>query len=176
MADSIEVLFKMWTQVDPRNHVLDGAHIPPGEVAIFWMGRGAPMMQPFVKIPWPFVLCVTSHHFSSRHYVYIMLCYTCLQCFDAVAWAAGRASGCKKLSGGVLAWLSVWSEVRTCIWPSWCHLPLTVSCFSKIQIGFTFLVPAHLGSPGQRAVKRVCVCVYAMLYMCVFIPSDVAGM
>jgi len=27
-------------------------------------------------------------------------------------------------------------------------LPLTVSCFSKIQIGFTFLVPAHLGSPG----------------------------
>ena len=34
-------------------------------------------------------------------------------------------------------------------------LPLTVSCFSKIQIGFTFLVPAHLGSPGQRAVKRV---------------------
>jgi len=39
-------------------------------------------------------------------------------------------------------------------------LPLTVSCFSKIQIGFTFLVPAHLGSPGKRAVKRVCVCGY----------------
>ena len=38
-------------------------------------------------------------------------------------------------------------------------LPLTVSCFSKIQICFTFLVPAYLGSPGQRAVKRVCVCV-----------------
>jgi len=37
-------------------------------------------------------------------------------------------------------------------------LPLTVSCFSKIQIGFTFLVPAHLGSPVKRAVKRVCVC------------------
>ena len=39
-------------------------------------------------------------------------------------------------------------------------LPLTVSCFSKIQIGFTFLVLAHRGSPGQRAIKRVCVCVY----------------
>jgi len=38
-------------------------------------------------------------------------------------------------------------------------LPLTVSCFSKIQIGFTLLVPAHPGCPGQRAVKRVCVCV-----------------
>ena len=36
---------------------------------------------------------------------------------------------------------------------------LTVSCFSKIQVGFTFLVPAHPSSPGQRAVKRVCVCV-----------------
>ena len=32
-------------------------------------------------------------------------------------------------------------------------LPLTGSCFSKIQIGFTFLVPAHLGNPGKRAVK-----------------------
>ena len=44
-------------------------------------------------------------------------------------------------------------------------LPITVSYFSKIQIGFTFLVPAHPGSPRQRAVKgtyvraRACVCV-----------------
>ena len=38
-------------------------------------------------------------------------------------------------------------------------LPLTVSHFTKIQIGFTFLAPAYLGSPGKRAVKRVCVCV-----------------
>jgi len=42
-------------------------------------------------------------------------------------------------------------------------LPLAVSCISKIQIGFTFLVPAHLGSPGKRAVKRVCVCVCVCL-------------
>jgi len=40
-------------------------------------------------------------------------------------------------------------------------LPLTVSCFSKIQVGFTFLVPAHPGSFGQWAVKRMCA------YMCV---------
>ena len=40
-------------------------------------------------------------------------------------------------------------------------MSLTFSCFSKIQIGFTFLVLAHLGSPGKRAVKRVCVCVCA---------------
>jgi len=42
-------------------------------------------------------------------------------------------------------------------------MPLTVSCFSKIQIGFTFLVLAYLGSPGKRAVKRVCVCVRVAL-------------
>jgi len=42
-------------------------------------------------------------------------------------------------------------------------LPLTVSCSNKIQIGFTFLVPAHPGSPGKRAVKRVCVCVHYLL-------------
>jgi len=42
-------------------------------------------------------------------------------------------------------------------------MSLTVSCFSKIQIGLTFLVPAHLGSLGKRAVKRVCVCVCVSL-------------
>ena len=43
-------------------------------------------------------------------------------------------------------------------------LPLTISCFSKIKIGFTFLLPAHPGSPGQRAVKRVCVCVLLLVF------------
>jgi len=42
-------------------------------------------------------------------------------------------------------------------------LPLTISCFSKIQIGFTFLVPAHPGNLGQSAVKQVCV--LFMLYV-----------
>ena len=43
-------------------------------------------------------------------------------------------------------------------------LPLTVSCFSKVQTGFTFLVPAHPDSPGQRAVK--CVCVIEQICYC----------
>jgi len=34
-------------------------------------------------------------------------------------------------------------------------LPLAVSCSNKIQIGFSFLVPAYPGSLGKRAVKRV---------------------
>ena len=49
-------------------------------------------------------------------------------------------------------------------------LPFTVSCFSKIQIGFTFLVPADPGSPGQRAVKRVCVCVYVCVCVALLRP------
>jgi len=46
-------------------------------------------------------------------------------------------------------------------------MPLTVSCFSKIQIGFAFLVPAHLGSLGKRTIKRVCVCVCVCVRACV---------
>ena len=41
--------------------------------------------------------------------------------FSALTLLVGRQEGdpaCKKQSGGVLAWLSVWSEVQTCIWPS----------------------------------------------------------
>jgi len=51
-------------------------------------------------------------------------------------------------------------------------LPLTVSCFSEIQIGFTFLVLAHPGSPGKKAVKRVCVCV--CVCVCSFLSVTVA--
>ena len=75
-------------------------------------------------------------------------------------WLGGR-KGIRpvKTEDGVLAWLSAWSEVQTCTWAQLMPLPLTVSCFSKIQIDLPFLVPAHLGSPGKRAVKRVCVSV-----------------
>jgi len=40
-------------------------------------------------------------------------------------------------------------------------LTLTISCFSEIRIGLASLVPAHLGGPRQRAVKRMCVCVFS---------------
>jgi len=54
-------------------------------------------------------------------------------------------------------------------------LPFTVSCFSKIQTGFTFLVLAHLGSPGKRAVKQClsyyyfyCYYYYYYYYYCIY--------
>jgi len=40
---------------------------------------------------------------------------------DAAGWVVGRAPACKNLSGGMLAWLSVWGDVQICIWPSRCH-------------------------------------------------------
>ena len=90
-----------------------------------------------------------------------------------VWWQEGHPA-CKKLSGGVLAWLFVWSEVQTDLhMVQWMPLPLTVSCFSKIQIGFTFLVPAHPGSPGKRAVKRVCVMFVDKVHGCVVGGTEV---
>jgi len=73
-----------------------------------------------------------------------------------VGWQEGHPA-CKKLewwAAGVVICLEQGAGLHMAqLMP----LPLTVSCFSKIQIGFTFLVSAHPGSPGQRAVKRVCV-------------------
>jgi len=54
----------------------------------------------------------------------ISLTYVLIHTFSALTLLVGRQEGhlaCKKLSGGVLAWLSVWSEVQTCTWPSLCH-------------------------------------------------------
>jgi len=51
-------------------------------------------------------------------------------------------------------------------------LPLTVSCFNKIQSGFTFLVSAHLGSPGKGPLNVcVCVCVSVMMMMMMMVMT-----
>jgi len=83
------------------------------------------------------------------------------QSFSAFTLLAGRQEGhlaCKKTEwwgAGVVTCLEQAADLHMAqLMP----LLLTVSCFSKIQIGFTILVPAHPSSPGQRAVKRMCVC------------------
>ena len=81
--------------------------------------------------------------------------------FSALTLLVGRQEGhpaCKKLEWwgtGVVICLERGADLHM---TQRMPLPLTVSCFSKIQIGFVFLVPAC--SPGQRAVDRVCVCVF----------------
>ena len=81
--------------------------------------------------------------------------------FSALTLLVGRQEGhpaCKNwvVGVGVVICLERVADLHTA---QLMLLSLTVSCSSKIQIGFTFLVPAHLGGPGERAVKRVCVCV-----------------
>jgi len=80
--------------------------------------------------------------------------------FSALTLLVGRQEGhpaCKKLewwSSGMVICLERDADLHMAqLMP----LPLTVSCFSKVQICFTFLVP---GSPGQTAVKWMCVCCY----------------
>ena len=85
-----------------------------------------------------------------------------LSAFSALTLLVGRQEGhpaCKKTElwgAGMVVCLERCADLHMAqLMP----LPLTVSCFTKIQIGVTFLVPAQPGSPGNRAVKRVCVCV-----------------
>ena len=63
-------------------------------------------------------------HLSCSCLVFCLHFYRLDYAFSALTLLVGRQEGhraCKILSGGLLAWLSVWSEVQTCIWPSWCH-------------------------------------------------------
>jgi len=80
--------------------------------------------------------------------------------FSALMLLVGLQEGhpaCKKQSGGDAGVVVCLEQGADLHMAQLMPLPLIVSCFSKIQIGFTFLVPAHLGSPGKRAIKRVCV-------------------
>ena len=93
--------------------------------------------------------------------------YVCMFAFSALTLLVGRQEGhpsCKKTEwwgAGMVICLDRGADLHM---SQLMPLPLTVSCFSKIQIGFTFLVLAHLGSCGKRAVKWVCVCIYMYMY------------
>ena len=94
--------------------------------------------------------------------------------FSALTLLVGRQEGhpaCKKLNGEVLVWLSVWSEVQICIWPSWCHchsLSLA-SVKSRLVLPFwyqlTWLVP-------EKGRETVCV---TLLSLSVYHKPDFAG-
>jgi len=99
----------------------------------------------------PLVRVLVSWH---THVYAVFLSVEILAAFDTVifsaltllvGWQEGHPA-CKKLSGGVLAWLSVRSEVQTCIWPSWCH------CHS--------LSFASVKSRFFYRLTRVCACMH----------------
>ena len=79
----------------------------------------------------------------------------------------GRQEGhpaCKKLSGWVLAWLSVWSEVQICIWPSWCHYHSLSLASVKSRLVLPFWYRLTRVVPEKKAIKWVCVCVFTKEY------------
>ena len=74
--------------------------------------------------------------------------------FSALTLLVGRQEGhpaCKKLSGGVLAWLSVWSEVQTCIWPSGfhCHSLSLASVKSRLVLPFWYRLTRVVPDKGR---------------------------
>ena len=81
-----------------------------------------------------------------------------LQCFDAVVGRQEGHPACKKLSGGLLAWLSVWSEVQTCIWPSGfhCHSLSLASVKSRLVLPFWYWLTQVVPDKGPLdGVKTV---------------------
>ena len=107
-------------------------------------------------------------------FTFLVLAHPCcprkclIMSFGASILLVGQQGGhpaCIKLSGGVLAWLSVWSEVQTCIWPSWCHchsLSLA-SVKSRLVLPFWFRLTRVVLDKGPL---NECVCVHAYACAC----------
>ena len=97
------------------------------------------------------------------------LLITCRVSFFTKSLMVGRQEGhpaCKKLSSEVLAWLSVWSAVQTCIWPSWCHchsLSLA-SVKSRLVLPFWYR-PTRVVPDNGPLNGCVCVCVCKSLVL-----------
>ena len=86
-----------------------------------------------------------------------------------VGWQEGHTA-CKKLSGGVLAWLSVWSDVHTCIQPSWCHCHSLSLASVKSRLVLPFCYRLSRLVPDKGPLNRcVCVCVC----VCVFLSTEI---
>ena len=86
--------------------------------------------------------------------------------FSALMLLVGRQEGhlaCKKLSCGVLALLSVWSEVQTCIWPSWCHCHSLSLASLKSRLVLPFWYRPTRVVPDKGPLNR-CVCVCVRVY------------
>ena len=99
----------------------------------------------------------------------IVLFFSALKSFSALTLLVGRQEGhpaCKKLSGEVLAWLSVWSKVQTCIWPRWCHCHSLSLASVESRLVLPFWYQLSWVVPEKGPLNGVCVC-YSMWYCAV---------
>jgi len=173
MADSIYMPFGMMGQVGSQSHVLDGGSDPHGK-AIFWRGNGwhnvtyrenvAPTAHPLPILLWYFLLLLsfmTSVYWQiKRSMLSINRIHLHFHAFIFQLFLRRYWLGCRKGIRPVKNWVvgcwrsCVWVKVLICIWLSWCHChslslaPVIPDWF--YLPGFTFLVLAHPGSPGQN--------------------------
>ena len=124
-------------------------------------------------------LCLTILQHIKSHYSVLALCIIFLFCsfvdnlcsaFSASTLLVGRQEGhpaCKTLSSGVLAWLSVWSEMQTCIWPSWCHCHSLSLASVKSRLVLPFWYRLTRVDPEKEPLNVcVCVCVDNLCIIC----------
>jgi len=93
--------------------------------------------------------------------------------FSVLTLLVGRQEGhpaCKKQSGGVLVWLSVWSEVPTCIWPIWCHCRSLSLAPVKSRLVLPFWYRLTRVVPDKGPLNG-CVCVCVVTFAIYFIPG-----
>jgi len=97
--------------------------------------------------------------------------------FSALTLLVGQQEGhpaCKKLSGGMLAWLSVWSEVQTCVRPSWCHC----HSLSFASVKSRLVLPVWYRVVPEKGPLNGCMLLYfqSYLFICLFTPAEMHTM
>jgi len=115
--------------------------------------------------------------------MFLCLFITSVCAFSALTLLVGRQEGhpaCKKPSGGVLAWLSVWSEVQICIWPSWCHCHSQSLASVKSRLVLTFWYWVTRIVPDKGPLNRCllfCFCLSPWLHIVThtILPSEGPG-
>ena len=120
--------------------------------------------------------CIFCHGLCARQSV----CFCCsfILSWPSVLWHCwlGGRKGIQPVKNWVLAWLSVWSKVQTCIQPSWCHchsLPLA-SAKSRLVVPFLYRLTRVVLDKGPLN-GCVCVCVPLLTLMLVCMTSDTIG-
>ena len=103
---------------------------------------------------------------SADIYHTVPVLYVAFSALTLLVWRQEGHPACKKLSSEVLAWLSVWSEVQTCIWPS-CHSLSVASVKSRLVLPFWYWLTRVV---PDRGPLNGCVCV-SHYYMCIICIS-----
>jgi len=138
-------------------------HTLPLVLVILWYFLIVTLPLGGCKVLW--YVCLSAHlHMLKTAWLHLTKSFVHVSwcTFSALTLLVGRQQGhpaFKKLSGGVLAWLSVWDEVQIYTWPSWCHchslsLP---SVKSRLVLPFWYRLTWVIPDKVQRAAKQMCV-------------------